>query len=443
MKKTISKKALHIIIILIGIVFVSFSMIHINMCFSDAYSVGIANHSLGEMCNLSKVCAYPMFYYFCLHILSLIFGNNIIVYRIFSIVCISLLGLLGFTHIRKDFGEKAGLLFSILVFFLPISVLCAERINMYILSILLLIISFIYAYRIYKSKKSNKKNWILYTISSILAAYTHYLAFIVVCLINILFYIKKYKKAKKNTDSKKMFKISVVSQAVLYIPCLIVLIIQLVNGFNSPGYFKKLLTFPIKENINSTAFVIGSILILIFYMCLLINTIYKKKKDNISETAKNVIKVLSIIICICSIGVSIFIKHNQVQMNYDYFNESFFEFCEGIIEKDDIILISNGNKNWKSGFIISAYFPEAKVYFWNQNDIKDDNRYKVFGNGFTAISDLNDFGDYVGRIWIIDDENYSLYESVYDHLFVSELKQSDFIIEYNNEEFYITLVEIE
>ena len=65
MKKTISKKALHIIIILIGIVFVSFSMIHINMCFSDAYSVGIANHSLGEMCNLSKVCAYPMFYYFC------------------------------------------------------------------------------------------------------------------------------------------------------------------------------------------------------------------------------------------------------------------------------------------------------------------------------------------------------------------------------------------
>ena len=45
-------------------------------------------------------------------------NTTIIGYRAFSAVCIAILGILGFTHIRKDFGEKVrGIVFIFYIFF--------------------------------------------------------------------------------------------------------------------------------------------------------------------------------------------------------------------------------------------------------------------------------------------------------------------------------------
>ena len=129
--KKINLKYLHIAIIILGILFVSLSIFHTNLWFDESYSVAIVRHSFSEIWQITGNDVHPPLYYFCLHLLYLVFGNNIIVYRIFGVLTIALLGLLGYTHIRKDFGEKTGFLFSFLALFLPLTTQYTAEIRMY------------------------------------------------------------------------------------------------------------------------------------------------------------------------------------------------------------------------------------------------------------------------------------------------------------------------
>lgn len=117
--KRITIKKVHIGIILIGIVYACLSIFHSNLWFDEAYSCGIATHSFSEIWNIGGHDVHPVLYYWVLHIIGMFTGNSIISFRIFSAISIILLGILGYTHIRKDFGEKVrnfifiyGLLFS-------------------------------------------------------------------------------------------------------------------------------------------------------------------------------------------------------------------------------------------------------------------------------------------------------------------------------------------
>ena len=149
-QKIFKPKYIHIAVIILGIIFMSLSIFHTNMWFDESYTIGIVRHSFSEIWNITSYDVHPPFYYFCLHILNLIFGENIIVYRLFSAITIALTAILGYTHIRKDFGEKVGFWFSFLTLMLPVSAQYAGEIRMYSLGMLLGTIMCIYAYRIYK-----------------------------------------------------------------------------------------------------------------------------------------------------------------------------------------------------------------------------------------------------------------------------------------------------
>ena len=101
-------KLLHIIIIILGIAFISLTNFHKAIWFDESYSVAISAHSFSEIWNIGGHDVHPVLYYWILHILRYIFGNEILVYRLFSVLVISILGILGYTHIRKDFGGKVG-----------------------------------------------------------------------------------------------------------------------------------------------------------------------------------------------------------------------------------------------------------------------------------------------------------------------------------------------
>ena len=104
-----------------------------------------------------------------------------------SLISIALVGLLGYTHIRKDFGAKVGIIFSFLVFFLPVSAQYAGEIRMYSLGMLLGTILGIYAYRLYRGQES-LKNFIIFGLSSLLVSYTHYYGLMLAGLINLLLF---------------------------------------------------------------------------------------------------------------------------------------------------------------------------------------------------------------------------------------------------------------
>ena len=93
----IKNKYIHILIIVIGTIFILLSMFHQNIWFDESYSVAIAKHSFFDIWNITGNDVHPPLYYWMLHILWLIFGNNIMVFRGFSVLAVVILGILGFT----------------------------------------------------------------------------------------------------------------------------------------------------------------------------------------------------------------------------------------------------------------------------------------------------------------------------------------------------------
>ena len=115
----IETRKVHKLIIVLGIIFILLSAFHEDIWFDESYSVAIAKHSFADIWNITGNDVHPALYYWMLHVLYLIFGNNVIIYRLFSVLAVAILGVLGYTHIRKDFGENTGMLFSFLTFFRP------------------------------------------------------------------------------------------------------------------------------------------------------------------------------------------------------------------------------------------------------------------------------------------------------------------------------------
>ena len=150
-------KIIHIAIIILGIIFILIPAFHTNTWFDESYSVGMARHSFLDIWTIGGHDVHPVLYYWMLRIVTLLTNGSILAYRIFSVIPIAILGILGYTHIRKDFGERTGILFSFLSYMLPEMVMYASEIRMYSWSVLTITILAIYAYRL--SKESNIKNW--------------------------------------------------------------------------------------------------------------------------------------------------------------------------------------------------------------------------------------------------------------------------------------------
>ena len=210
---------LNIIIIILGTIFISLGAFHTNIWFDESYSVAISNHSFSEIWNIGGNDVHPVFYYMMLKIVSLIFGNNILVFRLFSIVPIVILSILGITHIRKDYGERTGIIFSFLTLFLPIIAAYSSEIRMYTWVMLFVTITAIYANRIYKNELSIK-NWVIFALFSLFSAYTHYYGLMFAGIINVILFIYLLKNRKGKNKDLKIFIIQAVVECLLYVPWL-------------------------------------------------------------------------------------------------------------------------------------------------------------------------------------------------------------------------------
>ena len=76
-------KYLHIAVIILGIIFLSICAFHTTLWFDESYSVAIAKHNFADIWNITGNDVHPPLYYWALHIIFLIFGNNILAFRIF------------------------------------------------------------------------------------------------------------------------------------------------------------------------------------------------------------------------------------------------------------------------------------------------------------------------------------------------------------------------
>lgn len=90
-----------------------------ELWFDESFSVAMATHSFAEIWDIGALDVHPVLYYWMLHLVNVIFGTNLIVYRVVTLLPTFLFAVLGATVVRRDYGDIAGLLFAVMSVMLP------------------------------------------------------------------------------------------------------------------------------------------------------------------------------------------------------------------------------------------------------------------------------------------------------------------------------------
>ncbi len=485
--KTLIRK-LHIFVIIIGIIFIFLSVFHSNIWFDEAYSVGMANQTLVDIWNIGGHDVHPVLYYWMLRFVNLLTNGSIIAYRLFSALPIALLGLLGFTHIKKDFGEKTGILFSFLSYFLPMMAVYANQIRMYSWAIYIVTILAIYAYRIYNGD-GTRKNWLIFGIFSTASIFIHYYGLMSAGLIN-MFLLIYFIKNKKWKDLKWQLLFGII-QIILYIPWLMYLASQMEHvskGFWIGFDFNSILELvgcQMTGKAVSWHLWVGTIanLLLFIYLGILIFRKRKEKTINLKPAIYAVALYLSVIIAaiiitqilktpiiyyrylfvvtgmyifavsyilskednthiiliICAIILTLGIINNvqQIKENYAKGNGKQIEYLRENIQEGDVLVYSNiGN-----GSVFASNFTNYKQYFYNGADWGVQEAYKVWAPQMDTYVTTDFLEELTGRVWIIDSQDNGFYNELFNTDEFKYISTEYFDTPYQNYIYNITLVE--
>lgn len=492
-KKEKVTKYLHIAIIIIGTIFISLSIFHTNLWFDESYSVSIAKHSFSEIWSIGANDVHPILYYFILHIVGMFTNYNLIAMRLVSLISLALVGILGYTHMRKDFGEKVGIIFSFLIFFLPVSAQYAGELRMYSLGMLLGTILGIYAYRLYKGNGSIK-NFVIFGLSSLLVSYTHYYGLMLAGIINLLLFIYYIKNRKNMGKDLKKFIIVAIIQVILYLPWLFEFLGQLATvskGFwitlSFPDTLIEILNMQFVGTLSSTVGLIFALAIFIYLIYIYFRKI-RKEEEKIDLKPASIcllvyigIILIALLISLCMQSVILLYRYlliltglfifaisyiiardnNKYRLisiaiiivilsvisniglmreNYDDSNNKFLTYLQDNIQENDIILYSDAI----SGAVITTYF-DNQSYFYDKNHWNVEEAYKAFAPYMEITYNIDDLiNEYQGRIWLVEGGNTTtLFEEVKELSEECELISKDvFETGYKNNTYTIELIEL-
>lgn len=475
-----------LLIILIGIIFLLIPAFHSNIWFDESYSVAIANHSFSEIWTIGSHDVHPILYYWMLKIINIIFGENIIAYRIFSVLGIVTLGILGLTHIKKDFGKTAGLLFTFFSFFLPVMLNYALEIRMYSWTIVFVSLTAIYLYRFIKQK--DLKNVILFGIFSLASCYMHYYALAAAGIMNLglIIYIIR-KKEKFSADIIKKFIIVEVAQVLLYLPwfvCFVMQALRVGSGFwitiEFPQILIDLVNFQYKGSLDQLIPTIFAIALYAYILYIIIKNI--RKKEKITEgliplgiyilviiamalvsritpilyarylftitgllmfticyfLSKENNKLIIGIICGSIIIMSCNNLIENVEANYDKSNNEPIEYLKENLQDGDIMMYADmGN-----GGVVATKLDNTKQYFVNLGHWSIEEAYKAYAPQMGVVTTPEEAEQQSkGRIFIIDTGDLKLYNEIKNDNNYKTVSIKKFEAKYHNYTYNMVILE--
>ncbi len=435
-------KKKHIILLILGALFLLSVSFHNNLWFDEAYTVALVQHNLFDMVKISIGDVHPPLYYVLLKLFTLVFSNSIIALRIFSALGMITLSVIGYTHIRKIFNEKIGIIFSFLTIFTPIILSYSNEIRMYSWVAVFVLMSGIYAYLI--SLKQSKKNLILFLIFSLLAAYTHHYGLISIVVINVILMMD----ILKNKKEIKKWLIMAISEVILFIPGIIIFLSQATNVAKEfwirvayPDVFFDILKFNLIGSIENK---IIDIFVIIFAVLTLVYLIIKLKQNYqnrnpfflglivyitvicislllsiisgvfiarytlpmfglltlfisyiLSLEKKKYIRVIVVMILLSLSFINAF---NLYKNNYNEKNQDLELFFEQEIMIEDVFVY----KNIGIGAIVAVTCPNNTQYFYNMENWNIDEAYKAFGPQMTTIESLEEIN--YDTIWVVEEQ---------------------------------------
>ncbi len=248
-----------------------------NVWLDEAFTASLIRTNMAGVLSRSANDTLPPFYNILLKLMTDIWGYNIQVMKITSIIPMVFTMLLGATTVRRRFSNAASYFFIICLFTMPYLLFYGVEIRMYSWGFFFATASAIYAYEVIKN--SSRHNWFVFTLFSVGAGYTHHFAFVTVgfvYLFLLLYYILADRK-----HIRRWF-ICLGATILLYLPCMITTIrqFQTVSGyFAMPeitlSVFIKYLRYPYTVG---NAFV--SIALAVLMLFLLVRFIFKKDRSS-------------------------------------------------------------------------------------------------------------------------------------------------------------------
>lgn len=481
---------LHIFIWIAGTIFLVHGSFNNQIWFDESYSVGIIRHNLWDLIIISAGDVHPSFYYVALKFFALVFGNSLVSLKLFSVLCLSLLAGLGFTHLRKDFGEKVGFWYTTLFFLFASSFKYANEIRMYTLAPLLVMLMAIYAYRFYKSGMTDNRSKVLFLVFAILGAYTHYYALAAAGAVNILFLIY----CKKNKLFGTWWKMAAI-QLCCYIPgfaCLVWQTTRVVGGFwismVYPDFVLKSLSFflmgdvpeDILELSDQAKKIYDAVALLFWAGCTWFFYSYYKKNKEKCEPAILALKTLGLIIgfyfVVSLIRPLYYVRYLMVlsglvvfflAFTFDKVRKAYIKgalvvfLCTMLVlrlipiyknmyapENDKIDTFIA--ENFKEGDIvvsdniglvavIAEKHPEFQMYFYNGGHWDVEQAYKAYEPNLKTVRDLSEAYQYTGRIWTTRGSASELIDQNTDKQIVKEYDR--IVVPYHNLQFDFILFE--
>lgn len=477
-------KKLHLGLIALTCLLPLIAVFNSNLWFDEAYSVGLVNQNWGNLIVSGANDVHPILYYIMLKLFTMIFGNQLVVFRIFSLIPIVLLSIFSYTHIRKEFGEKVGMYFSFILLFLPTTLHYSTQIRMYSWIMFFIAVTAFYAYKVFQEIEK-KQNWIIFAIFSVLSAYTHYFGLFTIGIINLIliYYIVK----KKKEFWKKWFLYAAI-QLIAYIPGLLIFLLQslrVAGGFwisvNYPDIFMQIVEFLFQDTIESGIPSIFALFVFI-YMILRVHSEYIKDKTKIRPVT------IALTVCGLVIGVTLLIsfvrpifiprymlpmlslgifalsyilsKENKkwikfvislglvilsIWNGYTLLNKAYSEenqkpfhlIREEIQEGDIFVYTTIGPSS-----LVALEFENNAQYFYNKDNWTVEKAYGAFAPQMKCINDLSEIENYHGRVWVIDSGYTNMYDYMKDIEGTKLLKDREKIYHpYSGDDFVISLFE--
>ena len=234
------------LLVLIGTIVYTSLIFNQNVWLDEAFTASLVRTDMAGVIARSANDTLPPFYNILLKLMTDVWGYNIQVMKITSIIPMVLTMLLGATTVRKRFGAITSYFFITCLFTMPYLLFYGVEIRMYSWGFFFATGSAIYAYEVIKN--STRHNWCLFTLLSVGAGYTHHFAFVTVGFIYLFLLLYYIILDRKNI---RRWLICPGATLILYLPCLITTIQQIksVSGyFSMPeitlSVFIKYLRYP-------------------------------------------------------------------------------------------------------------------------------------------------------------------------------------------------------
>lgn len=314
-------------------VFLSFSS---DIWYDELFTMGLANQSFGELVSITARDVHPPLYYLIVKLFLIISGTaggsiteQVAVAKLVSVLPFFLCSVYAAAKVRKYFGMLTAGLFNFLLLTMPQMADYTVEVRMYGYAVFFITAGMLHAYELAGIEKREsaqeaesrpgtvffKKryiNWILLTVYSLAACYTHYFACVAACMI-YLYLLMVFLINRRLKQEIKAYLVSGLCCAAAYLPWIVSAVTLQVgqvknNYWIQPLSFRTLggcIKFLFKPAFsNEKLNILAAVLLFLIYGMLVTGLLVKWIKGKNADNGKNgfVISCISVLAGVVMFG---------------------------------------------------------------------------------------------------------------------------------------------